>query len=484
VNLADESATQLARGIRDGSTTSVEVVEALLDRINRLGRNLCAIVTVDRERLIGEARAADRVLADGAKVGPFHGVPFTVKDSIDTAGVRTTSSYPPMATRVPTTDATVVLRLRAAGGILLGKTNLPELERDVQSWSPLFGRANNPWDLTRTPGGSTGGGAAAVASRLSPLELGSDTAGSIRIPAHYTGTIALKPTHRRVSTAGKMPPRLDRPRGMRHLSVIGAISRSVDDLATWLKVSEGLDGRDHDLSASPPVAPPTSTPLRIGWTPLIEDIPVETDTAQSIEQCALDLGATGVLMERVDVPVDWLSLLTLYGEIWGAECGLGLPRAVQRLAPFAGALSPSSAFVGKAIARGMRFNMAQYARALTRRDQFIAEMEEHLSAMDAWMIPTSSGPAFEHRRPGMLGQPDPIEVDGRRVDYDTATLGYTAPLSVLGSPVVAIPLRRAEGELPIGVQLVGRLWGDEALLEVARMAMRTLGPVRTPPGYQ
>src|SRR6266853_163966 len=189
-----ETATRLARAIRNGKLSSVEATETHLERIARLNGPINALVVVDRDGAVKAARAADRARAQrGAKLGPLHGVPITIKEAFDVAGLHTTSSHPPLKDNVAKTDASLVARLRAAGAIILGKTNVPELCADFQTDSPLFGTTKNPWDARRSAGGSTGGGAVAVAARLSPLEIGSDIGGSVRNPAHYNGIFALKP---------------------------------------------------------------------------------------------------------------------------------------------------------------------------------------------------------------------------------------------------------------------------------------------------
>src|SRR5581483_396831 len=178
---------QCSQAICQRDVSSVEVVKVLLDRITRFNPRLNAIVTLDGENALARAEEADAALSRGNSWGPLHGIPITIKDSLTTAGLRTTSGHPDLSNYIPTRDATVVARLRAAGAIILGKTNLPTLARDVQTDNPVFGRTNNPWNLDYTPGGSTGGGAAAVAAGLTPLDIGSDIGGSLRVPAHYCG---------------------------------------------------------------------------------------------------------------------------------------------------------------------------------------------------------------------------------------------------------------------------------------------------------
>ena len=190
-----ESAARLARAIRKGRLSAQDATDSHLERIARLNGPINALVVVDGEGARKAARAADRTLRKkGASPGPLHGVPITIKEAFDVAGLRTTASHPPLKDNVAQRDASLVARLRAAGAVILGKTNVPELCMDFQTDSPLFGVTKNPWDAERGPGGSTGGGAAAVAARLSPLEFGSDIGGSVRNPAHYNGIFSLKPT--------------------------------------------------------------------------------------------------------------------------------------------------------------------------------------------------------------------------------------------------------------------------------------------------
>ena len=192
---------------------------------------------------------ADEALARGEVWGPLHGVPFTLKDAHATAGMRTTTGFPPLD-HVPHEDSTVTARLKAAGGILIGKTNVAEMLADSQSNNPIFGRTNNPWNIERTPGGSSGGAAAALASGMTPFEIGTDLSGSIRIPAHFCGLFGLKPTEHRVSLAGLIPG-LPPPRSVRIMSCIGPMARTVEDLALLYPIIAGPDGRDTEVQPVP-----------------------------------------------------------------------------------------------------------------------------------------------------------------------------------------------------------------------------------------
>ena len=244
------SATDIAAAVRAGEVSALEVVEAHLAHIHQHNPSLNAIVTLDEEGARAAARAADEARARGEPLGPLHGVPVTIKDAIETAGLRTTVGSPLLADHVPDEDAVAVARLRAAGAIVLGKTNVPVLSAAAQTSNPIFGRTNNPWDVSRTPGGSSGGSAAAVASGMSPLDLGADIGGSLRIPASFCGVCSLKPTEHRVPTAGHIPPLPGYPQAVRHMNTLGPLARTVDDLTLALRVIAGPHRRQPDV---PPV---------------------------------------------------------------------------------------------------------------------------------------------------------------------------------------------------------------------------------------
>jgi amidase len=282
-----ETAARLARAIRNGRLSSVEATRAHLERIARLNGPINALVVVDREGALKSARAADRARSKkNAGLGPLHDVPITLKEAFDVTGLGTTSSHPPLKDNVARDDASLVARLRAAGAVILGKTNVPELCADFQTDSPLFGTTKNAWDPRRTAGGSTGGGAVAVAARLSPLELGSDIGGSVRNPAHYNGIFSLKPTEWRVPARGHVPGLPGQIKTIRYMGVFGPLARSVEDLETALRVIAGPDG--HEAEAAPvalgpaPAAMPNALLIAVlESNPLVK---VSADTATVLQQ--------------------------------------------------------------------------------------------------------------------------------------------------------------------------------------------------------
>src|SRR5690348_15390950 len=279
MDIVFSSTTQLATAIRAGHVSATEVLQAHLAQINAHNPTLNAVITLDAERAYERAREADEALARGEHWGPLHGVPFTLKDAHATAGMRTTTGFPPLADYVPKVDSTVTARLKAAGGILIGKTNVFQMLGDpAQTTNPIFGRTNNPWNVERTPGGSSGGAAAALAAGMTPFDIGTDLSASIRIPAHFCGVFGLKPTEQRVPLTGLIPG-LPGPRPIRIMSCIGPMARTVEDLTLLYAIIAGPDGRDTEVAPVPVEEVPQLTlkNLRIAFAPTFPGIPATAE---------------------------------------------------------------------------------------------------------------------------------------------------------------------------------------------------------------
>ncbi len=450
-NLIFLPANQIAKLIHDRLVSSVEVIEAHLAHIARHNPKLNAIVTLDPENAYKQAQAADEALGKGEIWGPLHGVPITIKDSIETKGLRTTSSYEPLADYIPKQDATVVARLRAAGAIIIGKTNTPELTTDFQTNSPLFGRANNPWNLDYTPGGSTGGGAAAIAAGLSPLEVGSDLAGSIRVPAHFCGLFGLKPTEHRVPTFGHIPELPGKPKTIRHLQNIGPLARRVEDLRLCLSLIEEPSAQQKWLFNRPKQEKIIDNlrTYRYAWTEGFGDIPASTETKKSLEKLALSLENLGCCLEKHNPPnLDFTVAKENYSEILSFE------------------------FYRSSV------NQQKYENALKRRDLIIANLERFLCDWDVWLCPVVPISAFTHRP-----SDEPIEIDGKEFPYFRGISAYTTIFNLAGNPVVVLPLTQSQDGLPIGVQVVGKQGSDLRLLAIADNLTQVTGSFQSPPGY-
>src|SRR6266480_5011118 len=319
MDIVFSSTTQLAAAIRSGNVSATEVLVAHLAQIHTHNPALNAIVTMDAEHAYERAREADEALARGEVWGPLHGVPFTLKDAHATAGMRTTTGFPPLADYVPQEDSTVAARLKAAGGILIGKTNVHMMLADYQSNNPIFGRTNNPWNIERTPGGSSGGAAAALAAGMTPFDIGTDLSSSIRIPAHFCGMFGLKPTEQRVPLTGLIPG-LPGPRPIRIMSCIGPMARTVEDLALLFAIIAGPDGRDTEVAPVPVEEMPQLelNRLRIAFAPTFPSFPVAAEIREAVEEFAGRLSALGAVVEEAALPqVDFQQELASAGALIG-----------------------------------------------------------------------------------------------------------------------------------------------------------------------
>lgn len=448
--LVEHSAGQLAQMISDREVSAVEVVEAHLAQIERHNPALNAVVTLDADGALAQARAIDSTRHNGALAG----VPITLKDCHETAGMRTTSGYPPLADYVPAEDGTVAARLRAAGAIVVGKTNVSPLLADSQSDNEVFGRTNNPWNLSRTPGGSSGGAAAAIAARMTPLDIGSDIGGSIRMPAHCCGIAGIKPTERRVSNHGHIPDLPGHPRGARYMNSIGPMGRDIDDLALALALIEGPDGFDHDV---PPritdglPALPDIDPARIplAFATSFPGLPVSADTRMAIERVVGRFEAEGSQIDErlpdinVDEQLEVRATLRRYVRIFTEPTDEPLPAE-------------------------------DYFHALDRRDHFIRAWQRFLN--DTVLIcPVMMTTAFPH-----CPRDTPVTVDGVEHPYSQIA-DYCRPFNLTGQPVVTIPVGLDRDGLPIGIQIVGPLWSDVRLLAIAKAITVITEPIGWPP---
>ncbi len=460
------SALAIARAVRLKRARVAEVLEAALTRIDRLNPAVNAIVTLDKAGARRGADDADGAIAREEAVGPLHGVPITIKDSFDTAGLRTTAGYPLFAGRVPEVDADAVARLRTAGAIIVGKTNLPPLARGLQTDNRLFGRTNNPWDPGRTPGGSSGGAAASVCAGLSALDLGSDVGGSIRIPAHFCGVYGLKATGGRISGRGHVASTRplvipDAWHPLLELAAFGPLARSVPDLRTAFRAvaNPGTPGLDA-VPGRRPLAD-----LRIAWSEEFGGALLDADSRVLMRRFVDTLAARGAQIEHTEpAGLDYDDAWETAGELLGSLDTLfqaPARRMVRRVAAVFAAVAPRTPLV-RGLYAGAALNAARIGRALERRLGLIERLDRFLASWDAWVCPVFPTPAFTHRPPH-----ESIEVDGVRVAQLEANLLHTVLFNVTGSPVVALPIGRTAQGLPVGVQLVGRRWGEMALLDVA-----------------
>lgn len=435
----------------------VEVVEAHLRRIEELNPTLNAIVTI-APNVLDHARAAEAHLMSGKQVGPLHGVPLTIKDTIDTEGVRTTSGSRLWANRIPARDATVVARLKAAGAIILAKTNTPEMAIPYETDNPIFGRTSNPHDLSRTAGGSSGGEAAAIAAGLSPAGIGSDLSGSIRVPAHFCGIVGLKPTTGRVPMDGHTPAAT----GLLSLGAcIGPMARTVADLKLLFKViadpppSGFADGRSSLKQATGALHG-----LRIAWYTDDGISPVTEETRRTIVAAAKALSDAGLEVSE-EKPPGISRGSALWIELFARAAAEQLREFYRGREDEAGPLvSPFLNDLERDASLEIKIERAEkVAAAVLEREQLREALLQWMKTTPLILAPVGATPAFEHGA-------QRLEINGRSVSVFRA-FSYAQTFNVFGLPSVVVPAGRALEGLPIGVQIIGRPFEEQTVLAAA-----------------
>lgn len=441
-------------------------------------------VLLDMNAALERARAADEALARGEIWGPLHGVPVTVKDTYAIKGLRTTAGDPELLDYVPDEDAVIVSLLRRAGAIVLAKTNTAKLAMDMQTHNALFGTTNNPWNVKLTVGGSSGGCAAAVASHMSALSFGSDLAGSIRLPAAYTGIWGLRPTHGVVSLQGHIPPKPDEVNGIWTMAVPGPLANSVEDLQLALSVLAQKSPQDSTVvPLRPRLTPPASLRhLKFAYMDELGGMPVSRDIKESLQRVVDRLRAAGATVVRAE-PSDFSYQRTW--ETWGALVGMQGGYDRSNLARWLGSIFAQGAVADIPHQRRILdpISVEDYMRALTEKAIQTNALERFLSDYDGWIVPVASLPPFEHHAPsGTFGifnvYDDPLQVDGKDLAYYNVTQSYATLFSVTEGPVISMPAGQTPSGLPVGLQLVGRRFEDWRLLDVARLLEPLLAELR------
>lgn len=462
------SVVDMARHIREKRISPLELAELHCAKIERLNPKLNAFVHVDLEAVRRQAREAEASVSRNRDLGLLHGIPVSIKSSIDVAGMKCEAGTRLRAGFVGMEDAPLVERLRQAGAIILGVTNTPELLMAWETDNLLYGRTNSAWDLERTPGGSSGGEAAAIASGMSAGGVGSDGGGSIRVPAHFSGICGLKPTPGRVPATGHFPPS-GGPFAL--LGVVGPMARTVGDLKILFEVMQGQD--DGDTCAAPvSVRWPTEEEarhLRIGYFERDDRTPVTSEIRQAVRTAAEGLLRAGFQVEPFcpegldEARLLWKKFFVKCG---GMLIGPMFKGREQDISPILSQFLEWSAAEPTLSGQNV-------LDAWIRRDTLRASFLEQMRRFPILLCPPAAVPAFRHGERSWM-------IDGKTIEYLDAW-SYTEWFNLLGNPAAVVPVSQSAEGLPIGVQIVGRPWEEEQVLSVAAVLEKEVGPAREPP---
>lgn len=474
------SACEMAELIRNRKLSPVELVQAHLDCIAKLNPRINAYVQVDAERALAAAHRAEEVVIESKVLGPLHGVPLSIKSAIDVAGMRCEAGTKLRAGCVATTDAPLVSRLRNAGAIIIGTTNTPELLMAWETDNLLYGRTNNPWDLSRTAGGSSGGEAAAIASGCSAGGVGSDGGGSIRVPAHFCGICGLKPTPGRIPATGHFPQSVG-PFAL--LGVVGPMARTVADLKLLFEIMQGPDVGDPSAVPVPVrwpqfsntrVAPDSGEPRaekpRIGF--FDGPTPVTPRTRNAVNRAAQMLRTAGFEVEPF-CPDGLDRARELWWKFFGVAGGMLLGPMTKDHEP---ELSPILKEFNGWVAAEPPHTAQSLLNSWIERDLLRMQIFQQMEKFPVLLCPVAAVPAFHHGERHW-------QVEGKQVEYLDAW-SYCEWFNLLGMPAATVPISRTAEGLPIGVQIAAQPWEEELVLSIAEVLEKARrekeGEVRPP----
>jgi amidase len=481
-NLAYDNATTLIAALANRTVSSVELVDAAIARIEAVDPKINAVVVRDFATAREAAAAADAALARGER-GRLLGLPMTVKEQFNVAGLPTTWGEPKFRDWRPDADALTVSRLKAAGAIILGKTNVPLQLADWQSYNEVYGTTNNPWDLTRTPGGSSGGAAAALAAGFVALELGSDIGGSLRAPAHYCGVFAHKPSLDLVPLRGSGPPKSPALPVRLDLPVAGPMARSAADLALELSVLAGPDEMWDGIGYRLALPPARHTALKDFRVLLIDQhplYPTAISVVGALDRLAERLGKTGCTVSRSSPHLPNLAYTTrLYVKLLMAFFSADLPGdALQRVEGAAKALAPDDESLQAYWLRGLTISHTDWVNANHIRAGVRQRWQSLFREFDVVLCPPMPTAAFPHDHSPQRSRM--LDVDGKLVPYDDQVV-WASVATLCGLPATVAPIDHSGTALPIGVQIIGPYLEDYTTIEFAALVEREYGGFVAPP---
>ena len=479
-----ESAHEILEKIKQGEVSSLEVLESFLAQVEKVNPKINAIVALDIERAKEKAKEADNKISLKSKLGPLHGLPMTIKDAFEVEGIVSTGGNPAWKDNIPKRNAEAVQRLVDAGAIIFGKTNVPFLSSDLQSFNKIYGTTNNPWDLERTPGGSSGGSAAALAAGMTPLELGSDIGGSIRVPAHFCGLYGHKPSYNIISEVGHMPPPPGSILTGNGLSVAGPLARSPEDLEIALDVL--VAAQEQDSQAWKVKLPKARTKkikeLKIAVWPDEPYAEADDEITSLIKDTAKDLRHAGAKVETVDLPISFEEIDKIYSLLLNPLMLAGSPKETfETLAKLNESLDPNDVSELAKVARGSVLKHADWVLVNAIRQNMRQKWREFFNKFDVILCPTCITPAFKHNHNPVHERK--LTINGKDDEYLRATL-WAGPAVSAGLPSTNVPIGMSSNNLPISMQITGPYLEDKTCLEVAKVVRNLRGGFKIPPNLQ
>ncbi|MGI9328569.1 MAG: amidase [Pseudomonadales bacterium] len=480
--LAFKSAVELAALIKNKSISSLELTNLYIQRIERFDETINAVVVRDFERARAAAEAADQALANGQDLGPLHGLPMTIKEAYDLAGLPTTWGIPEFAGNIAATDSDTVARLKQAGAHFMGKTNVPLNLADFQSFNEVYGTTGNPWDPTRTPGGSSGGSSAALAAGLTALEAGSDIGGSIRNPSHFCGTYGHKPTWGVVSDQGHSLPGVA---AAADIAVVGPMGRSAEDLRLSMDVVAGpraLDAPGWRLNLPEPEQSSLGQ-FRVALWPSHELAPVSTEISARVEQIGSLLSKHGATVSNQARPgIDFEQAFETYNSLlWGVMASGMTPEERRTAQETAAQLPDTDRSMPALVARYSVQDHATWAGANNARFHLRAAWRAFFDDWDILICPQMATTAFPHDHGDYMQRT--LSVNNESQDYFQQVF-WSGMVTVAHLPSTVFPTGPSSEGLPIGLQAVGPEYQDYRTIEFARLLAEEIGGFQAPPGFE
>ncbi len=477
---------ELVDALQARKVSAIELTDHVIARIEALDPKLNAVVVRDFERARDAAKVADAALARGERRALL-GVPITFKEAFNIAGLPTTWGFPQFKNFVPKEDALIVSRVKSAGAVIIGKTNVPLALADFQSYNDIYGTTNNPWDLGRSPGGSSGGSAAALAAGFGPLSFGSDIGGSLRMPAHFCGVYTHKPTIGLVPMRGYGPPLSTPMPGHGDLAVVGPLARTAADLALALDVVDAPDEEREGIGyrlALPPARHDHLKDFRVFVVDTHPLIPTDDAVRSTIDRLSDRIAKAGAKVGRASALLPNLAdSARLYRKLLGSAKSTSLtPDVYQETRRSAAALAPSDSSLSAEHTRGTVMSHRDWLEADASRARFQQQWSLFFRDWDVVLYPPASVPAFpqDHSLPIEARH---LEIDGKAYSYYDACFVWADPAGTCGLPATAAPIDRSPTGLPIGVQIIGPYLEDRTTIAFAEMLEREFGGFVPPPGY-